>query len=124
MDEKTKTQLKTLEAELKFNSKGLVCAVAQCVKTQRVLMVAWMNRQSIQKTLETQKVWYWSRSRKKLWQKGEQSGNTQTLVELLPDCDGDTLLVRVKQKGAACHTGAATCFYRTLTPEGTLKPTR
>jgi len=114
------TNLETLYDNLKFNSKGLVCAVAQCSQSKRVLMVAWMNRESIAKTIQTKNVWYWSRSRGKLWRKGEQSGNAQTLVKLMPDCDGDTLLLLVQQKGPACHTGRATCFYRQVDEKGNL----
>jgi phosphoribosyl-AMP cyclohydrolase len=94
-----------------FNEVGLVPAIAQCHKTNEVLMMAWMNRESLEKTLATKEVYYWSRSRNSLWRKGETSGHTQKLVEMLIDCDGDTLLLKVEQTGAACHTGEKTCFF-------------
>lgn len=94
-----------------FDERGLVVAVAQDAKDGRVLMVAWMNRESLTKTLTTRDVTYWSRSRSELWRKGETSGHTQRLVEAWIDCDGDTLLLKVDQTGAACHTGAPTCFF-------------
>ena len=90
----------------------MVCAVAQSEEGNRVLMVAWMNAEAVRFTLESGRVWYWSRSRRRLWKKGEESGNGQWLVEMRPDCDGDALLLRVRQEGPACHTGKATCFYR------------
>ncbi len=93
---------------------GLIPAVIQDSKTNKVLMVGFMNKEAYEKTLETGKVWYYSRSRKKLWMKGETSGNIQIVKEILVDCDDDTLLIKVEQKGnAACHTGYETCFYRT-----------
>ena len=95
-----------------FDSEGLVPAVAQCSKTGKVLMVAWMNRESLAITLETGRVTYWSRSRRELWEKGMTSGNTQRLVSAMLDCDGDTLLLQVDQRGAACHTGEHSCFFR------------
>ena len=99
-------------AEVAFDAAGLVPAVAQDAKTGEVLMVAWMNRDSLQRTLLSGEVTYWSRSRQKLWRKGETSGHTQRLVEAFVDCDGDTLLLKVEQTGPACHTGAPTCFFR------------
>jgi phosphoribosyl-ATP pyrophosphohydrolase/phosphoribosyl-AMP cyclohydrolase len=96
--------------DVKFNEKGLVPVVAQDVKTNAVLMVAWMNREALEKTLETGAMTYYSRSREKLWRKGETSGHTQTLRELKLDCDGDTLLALVSQEGPACHTGNYSCF--------------
>lgn len=98
--------------ELKFDEKGLIPAVVQDVDTNRVLMVAYMNRESIEKTLESGKCTYFSRSRQKLWVKGETSGHFQYLKEMLVDCDCDTLLVKVEQVGEACHTGNKSCFYR------------
>jgi len=98
-------------AKIAFGSDGLVPAVAQHYKTGEVLMLAWMNREAIEKTLETGQVHYWSRSRQKLWRKGETSGHTQTLKEFFIDCDGDTLLLKVDQVGPACHTGEKTCFF-------------
>jgi phosphoribosyl-AMP cyclohydrolase len=101
-------------SEVTFNSEGLVPAVAQSAATGEVLMVAWMNAESLETTLSTGQVTYWSRSRKELWRKGETSGHTQRLVEAWIDCDGDTLLLKVDQMGPACHTGAPTCFFRKL----------
>lgn len=102
--------LEELLASLKFNSEGLIVAIAQDQSTKRVLMQAWMNRESIIKTLQTGKVTYFSRSRSAIWVKGETSGNTQDLVSLSSDCDGDSLLIVVNQKGAACHSGEVSCF--------------
>ena len=99
---------------LKFNEAGLVPAIAQDADTHEVLMMAWMNAESIEKTLETGKVTYWSRSRQSFWVKGETSGHTQTLVDFRFDCDSDCLLVIVKQIGPACHTGRKSCFYRAV----------
>jgi phosphoribosyl-AMP cyclohydrolase len=99
---------------LKFNEAGLIPAIAQRHDNGEVLMLAWMNAASIAETLATGQVCYWSRSRQKLWRKGETSGHVQRLVELLVDCDGDTLLLRVEQTGPACHTGAPNCFFRTV----------
>lgn len=105
---------------LTYDSAGLIPAVIQQHDTGEVLMVAYMNRESLAETLETGKTWFWSRSRKKFWMKGEESGHTQDVIEILYDCDADTLLVRVNQNGpGACHTGQRTCFYRRLYPEAT-----
>jgi phosphoribosyl-AMP cyclohydrolase len=101
-------------SQVTFNSEGLVPAVAQSAATGEVLMVAWMNAESLETTLSTGQVTYWSRSRKELWRKGETSGHTQRLVEAWIDCDGDTLLLKVDQMGPACHTGAPTCFFRKM----------
>lgn len=98
-------------ARVAFDANGLVPAVAQDAKDGRVLMVAWMNRESLTRTLTTREVTYWSRSRGELWRKGQTSGHTQHLVEAWIDCDGDTLLLKVDQTGPACHTGAPTCFF-------------
>lgn len=98
--------------EIRFDAAGLVAAVAQQHDTGEVLMLAWMNRDALAETLETGRVCYWSRSRGALWRKGETSGQTQRLVELRVDCDGDSLLLRVDQHGVACHTGHRSCFYR------------
>ena len=103
--------LASLVDHLKFNEQGLVPAIAQEHQSKQVLMLAWMNKQALSRTIETQQVWYWSRSRQKLWRKGESSGNTQTLIDLQIDCDGDTVLLYVKQNGAACHTLRPHCFY-------------
>ena len=99
---------------LKFDSNGLITTVVQDANTKDVLMVAWMNAESLQKTIESGETWFWSRSRQELWHKGATSGNTQKVVEIRYDCDGDTLLVLVEPAGPACHTGNTTCFYRTL----------
>jgi phosphoribosyl-AMP cyclohydrolase len=96
---------------LTYNEKGLIPAIAQEAGTGEVLMMAWMNAESIIRTLETGDVTYWSRSRQEFWAKGATSGNTQRLVEIRIDCDRDCLLVKVEQKGAACHTGRRDCFY-------------
>jgi phosphoribosyl-AMP cyclohydrolase len=99
---------------LKFDRDGLVAAVAQQHDSGEVLMLAWMNREALETTLSTGQVTYYSRSRGKLWRKGESSGQTQRLIELRVDCDGDALLLRVDQTGAACHTGTRCCFFRAL----------
>ena len=95
-----------------FNADGLVPVIAQDAGNGDVLMMAWMNRDTLVETLKTHQVTYWSRSRQAVWRKGETSGHTQTLVEAYVDCDGDTLLMKVEQTGPACHTGARSCFYR------------
>ncbi len=103
-----------LLAELRFNEQGLVAAVAQQHDTGEVLMLAWMNQEAIAETLATARVTYWSRSRNRLWRKGESSGQVQRLVELRVDCDGDALLLLVDQTGVACHTGRRSCFFRAV----------
>ena len=102
-----------LEA-VQFNEKGLVPVIAQSHATGQILMFAWMNRQTLEQTLAGGEVTYWSRSRQKVWRKGETSGHTQRLVEAYVDCDGDVLLLKVDQLGPACHTGAPSCFFRQL----------
>ena len=97
-------------ATLKYDDRGLVSVVAQDASTGAVLMVAWADREAVEKTLETGRAWFWSRSRQKLWMKGETSGNVLEVVEILPDCDRDTLLLRVLPSGPACHLGTRTCF--------------
>ncbi len=99
---------------LKYDEKGLVPAIVQDAQTGQVLMLAYMNEQALQETLRTGETHFWSRSRQSLWHKGATSGNVQQVVSLSVDCDGDTLLVRVKPAGPACHTGNITCFYRSL----------
>ena len=101
-------------AAVTFDANGLVPAVTQDAASGEVLMLAWMNAESLRRTLESGDVTYWSRSRGKLWRKGETSGHTQKLIEAYVDCDGDTLLLKVAQSGPACHTGAPTCFFRKL----------
>ncbi len=96
---------------LKYNSDGLIPAIAQQFDTHEVLMMAWMNRESIAETLETGRVCYWSRSRNRFWRKGESSGQMQVLKEFRMDCDADTILLLVDQTGPACHTGRRSCFY-------------
>ena len=95
-----------------FGPDGLVPAIAQQHDTGEVLMLAWMNREAVAETLATGRACYWSRSRRRLWRKGETSGQIQRLIELRLDCDGDALLVRVDQTGVACHTGRRSCFFR------------
>lgn len=103
-----------LHAQVRYDTNGLVPAVAQQHDTGEVLMVAWMTRESLDETLRTGRVTYWSRSRGELWRKGDTSGHVQHLVEARLDCDGDTLLLLVDQTGPACHTGRRSCFYRPL----------
>ncbi len=98
----------------KFNADGLITAVAQDAETRDVLMVAHMNAEALAKTLATGQAWYWSRSRQALWRKGETSGHTQDVVAVQIDCDQDAVLLTVRQIGPACHTGARSCFYRTV----------
>lgn len=98
-------------ASLKFDDKGLIPAIAQDAATGEVLMMAWMNAQSVAKTLESGKVTYWSRSRQAFWVKGETSGHLQELVDFRFDCDSDCILVTVNQTGPACHTNRRSCFY-------------
>jgi phosphoribosyl-AMP cyclohydrolase len=104
--------------QLKFNADGLIPAIIQQQSTGRVLMMAWMNRASLEKTIETRKTWFWSRSRQKFWMKGESSGHVQVVKDLSFDCDGDTVLIQVEQTGAACHEGYQSCFFRSLDGEG------
>jgi phosphoribosyl-AMP cyclohydrolase len=101
--------------EVPWNGEGLIAAVAQDAKSGRVLTVAWMNREALKQTFEKQEAVYWSRSRNKLWRKGEESGHVQRLVELRLDCDADAVLLKVEQVGGiACHTGRESCFFRKL----------
>jgi phosphoribosyl-AMP cyclohydrolase len=100
--------------ELSFDAAGLIPAVVQEDETNEVLMVAWMNRDAVRRTLDTGRTWFWSRSRRELWRKGDTSGNIQHVREVRYDCDADTLLVRVHQEGVACHTGHRSCFFRVL----------
>ena len=101
-----------------FDDQGLIPAIAQQHDSGEVLMMAWMNRQALEQTITTGRVHYWSRSRQKLWAKGESSGQVQTLIEARLDCDGDTLLLLVDQTGVACHTGRRNCFFRALREGG------
>ena len=101
--------------EIRFNDEGLIPAIAQDASSGRVLMLAWMNREALKLTAEKKQAVYWSRSRQKLWHKGEESGHTQTVLEVRFDCDEDVILLKVEQKGGiACHTGRESCFYRRL----------
>ncbi|MBI3870027.1 MAG: phosphoribosyl-AMP cyclohydrolase [Verrucomicrobia bacterium] len=102
--------------KLKFNSDGLIPAIIQEQSTGRVLMMAWMNKASLETTLSTGKTHFWSRSRQKFWMKGESSGHVQTVKDVSFDCDGDTLLIQVDQVGAACHEGYKSCFFRSVSP--------
>lgn len=101
--------------EIKFDANGLVPAIVQDADTREVLMLAYMNRHSLQLTLERGETYFWSRSRRELWHKGATSGNVQRVVEIDVDCDTDALLIRVHPAGPACHTGNQTCFYREIT---------
>ena len=109
-----------LNEVLHFNTDGLIPAIAQEAETGTVLMMAWMNAEAVAETLATGRVCYWSRSRAKLWRKGETSGHEQHLVDFRIDCDGDTILLTVTQKGPACHTGRPNCFYRRHVADGRL----
>ena len=100
--------------EIKYDANGLVPAIVQDAETKEVLMMAYMNAESLQLTMETGETVFWSRSRKELWHKGATSGNVQKVVEIKVDCDADTLLVLVNPAGPACHTGNQTCFYRNM----------
>lgn len=97
-------------ADLKFDECGLIPAIVQDASTREVLTLAYMNRDSLQRTFETRETWFWSRSRNELWHKGATSGNTQQVIDLVADCDGDAIVVLVKPAGPACHTGARSCF--------------
>ena len=100
--------------DLTFDDRGLIPAVVQDAENGDVLMMAWMNRDSIERTIAEGRTVFWSRSRQELWRKGDTSGHVQHVQELRVDCDADVLLIRVHQEGAACHTGERTCFFRTL----------
>lgn len=107
--------------ELKFDDKGLIPVVTQDSRTDEVLMLAYMNKEALEKSIETGKVHYWSRSRNKLWLKGETSGHFQSIRSISFDCDADTLLVKAEQKGCACHTGHHSCFFRKIDNELPMK---
>ncbi len=106
---------------IKFNSQGLVPVIIQEIKTKKVLMLGWMNKEALEKTMTTGKVHFWSRSRKRLWLKGETSGHYQLVKEIYLDCDGDALLIEVEQIQGACHTGYYSCFFRRINPQGGLE---
>ena len=103
-----------LVAAVQFDDRGLVPVIAQSHATGQVLMFAWMTKETLQTTLHSGEVTYWSRSRQKVWRKGETSGHTQRLIEAWVDCDGDVVLLKVDQMGPACHTGAPSCFFRKM----------
>lgn len=103
-----------LAPQLKFDRDGLIPAIVQDAATRQVLMMAWMNQESLRRTLEIGQTVFWSRSRQAYWHKGATSGNVQTVDELRVDCDGDTLLILVVPAGPACHTGATSCFFRSV----------
>jgi phosphoribosyl-AMP cyclohydrolase len=107
--------------DLKYDENDLVPAIIQDDENGDVLMMAWMNREAARRTLETGRVNFWSRSRQKYWIKGETSGHVQKVRSVAMDCDGDCLLIRVEQTGAACHEGYRSCFFRTISPEGDTK---
>src|SRR2546430_13711176 len=100
--------------KLKFDANELIPAIIQDRQSGRVLMMAWMNRASLEKTIETGRTHFWSRSRKQFWMKGETSGHTQAVKDIAFDCDGDTLLIQVEQTGVACHEGYKSCFFRSV----------
>lgn len=106
--------MQNLQSEIKYDASGLVPAIVQDANTNEVLMMAYMNAESLELTLSTSETYFWSRSRQELWHKGATSGNVQLVVEVCVDCDSDTLLIRVQPAGPACHTGNQTCFYRSM----------
>jgi phosphoribosyl-ATP pyrophosphohydrolase/phosphoribosyl-AMP cyclohydrolase len=114
MIERNKMNVEGLISKIKFDEKGLVPAIAQDVSTKEVLMLAYMNKDSIEKTIETGYAHYFSRSRQELWQKGATSGHLQTIKGLYYDCDADAILIKIEQKGPACHTGEYSCFHNTV----------
>jgi phosphoribosyl-AMP cyclohydrolase len=114
-------ELPQLNYRLVINSEELVIAISQDYETGEVLMVAYMNREAFKKTIETGKAHYWSTSRNKLWLKGESSGHTQEVVEILTDCDQDAVLMKVKQNGAACHEGYYSCFFKEISEDNGFK---
>jgi phosphoribosyl-AMP cyclohydrolase/phosphoribosyl-ATP pyrophosphohydrolase/phosphoribosyl-AMP cyclohydrolase len=112
------SKLQDTLADLKYNDAGLIPAICVDAATGQVLMMAWMNSDSLAETIETGKTHFWSRSRRKYWMKGESSGHTQEVKSIYTDCDKDTLVIEVEQHGAACHEGYYSCFYRKLSNEG------
>lgn len=111
LPDQSSLSLPEVMSELVFNDQGLIPVITQDNDTKTVLMMAWMNKAALEKTLQTGRMTYWSRSRSAFWIKGETSGHTQELISMSFDCDGDAVLCQVKQKGAACHTGRPNCFY-------------
>ena len=114
-------QDETIELRPKFDAGGLLAAIVQDADTGEVLMLAWMNAEALQQTINTGRAVYWSRSRKELWRKGDTSGHEQHVAEIRIDCDQDAVLLKVRQTGAACHTGRRSCFYRIATSSGLAK---
>ncbi|MEC0254646.1 bifunctional phosphoribosyl-AMP cyclohydrolase/phosphoribosyl-ATP diphosphatase HisIE [Paenibacillus lautus] len=110
--------LEQVSEHIRWDASGLVPAIVQDAQSKQVLMMAYMNRESLRLTLESGETWFWSRSREELWHKGATSGNVQTVVSMTYDCDGDTLLLQVDPKGPACHTGQTTCFHNEITVQG------
>ncbi len=115
--------IEVIIADLVFNVDGLIPAVSQQHDSGEVLMMAWMNTDAVRETLATGHVCYWSRSRQRLWRKGETSGNVQRLIDFRYDCDADTILLLIDQTGAACHTNRPNCFYHAVRPDGVVKLT-
>ena len=113
-EKKSNKTIEQVISGLKFSSDGLIPAIAQQYNSGEILMMAWMNKEAVKKTLRTGQVCYWSRSRKSLWRKGETSGQIQILKEFRWDCDSDTVLILIDQIGVACHTGRRNCFYNAL----------
>ncbi len=109
--------------DIKFDERGLAPAIVQDARTRRVLMLAYVNRESLQRTIETGETWFWSRSRQELWHKGATSGNTQQVESISADCDGDAVLVSVVPQGPACHTGEESCFFNSLVEKDGLAET-
>lgn len=110
--------IQNIQQQIKWDVNGLVPAVVQDAQSKEVLMLAYMNEESMQRSIDTGSTWFWSRSRGELWNKGATSGHTQRIVSMAYDCDGDTLLIRVEQQGPACHTGSYSCFYNSIAMEG------
>jgi len=110
-----------LDDTIRFDDKGLIAAVVQDAQRGQVLMLGYMNRESLLRTLKENRVWFWSRSRQKFWMKGETSGNVLEVQEIRVDCDGDALLLKCRPAGPTCHTGETSCFYRTIQPDGTMR---
>jgi len=115
------TEMQSFLDAVKFDKDGLVPAIAQDAEKGKVLMLAYMNRESLEITLKERKMCYWSRSRKELWRKGATSGNTQEVKEILIDCDGDALVFKITQTGGACHTGYESCFFRKVEDDGSFE---
>jgi len=110
----TETEITAILSQLKFDDQGLIPAIVQDAVTGRVLTLAYMNREAVRRSLTERQTWFWSRSRQKMWHKGETSGNTQEILRAESDCDGDALLVYVQKQGPACHTGNDSCFFNNL----------